>query len=125
MTTIYDSIGGAPAVAAAVDDFYVRVLGDPQLAPFFTDVDLAHLKAHQRAFIAAAVGGSEIYAGRNMAAAHAGLDISDDDFDAVVGHLVDTLAGLGVPEATIGQIGAALSPLRSDIVTAPPTELAG
>jgi hemoglobin len=125
MTTIYDAIGGAPAVAAAVDDFYVRVLGDPQLAPFFTDVDLAQLKAHQRSFIAAAVGGSELYAGRNMAVAHAGLDISDDEFDAVVGHLVDTLAGLGVPEATIGQIGAALAPLRTEIVTAPPAELAG
>jgi hemoglobin len=125
MTTIYDAIGGAPAVAAAVDDFYVRVLGDPQLAPFFTDVDLTQLKAHQRSFIAAAVGGSELYAGRNMAVAHAGLDISDDEFDAVVGHLVDTLAGLGVPEATIDQIGAALAPLRTEIVTAPPAELAG
>jgi hemoglobin len=53
-----------------------------------------------------------------MGAAHAGLGISDADFDAVVGHLVETLAGLGVPEETIGQIGAALLPLRADIVTA-------
>lgn len=123
--SIYDSIGGAPAVHAAVDDFYVRVLADPQLAPYFQDVDMRHLTSHQRAFIAAAVGGSEIYAGRDMAAAHAGLDITDGAFDAVVGHLVDTLAGLGVPGETIGQIGAALAPLRADIVTAPAEELAG
>ena len=58
-----------------------------------------------------------------MASAHAGLGIADADFDAVVGHLVDTLSGLGVPEETIGQIGSALAPLRSDIVTA--QELAG
>jgi len=115
--TIYDSIGGAPAVSAAVDDFYVRVLADPALAPFFGNVDMSKLKSHQRSFIAAAVGGSEIYAGRDMAAAHAGLDIADSDFDAVVGHLVDTLTGLGVPADTIGQIGAALAPLRGDIVT--------
>jgi hemoglobin len=115
--SIYDSIGGAAAVSAAVDDFYARVLADPTLAPFFADTDLHHLKSHQRAFIAAAVGGPEIYAGRDMAAAHAGLAISDADFDAVVGHLVDTLTGLGVPAGTIGQIGAALAPLRSDIVT--------
>ena len=92
---IYDSIGGGPAVRAAVDDFYARVLADPQLAPFFTGVDLQHLKAHQRAFIAAAIGGAEIYQGRDMAAAHAGLAITDADFDAVAGHLVDTLTGLG------------------------------
>jgi hemoglobin len=115
--TIYDSIGGSAAVSAAVDNFYARVLADPQLAPFFASTDLQHLKAHQRAFIAAAVGGPEIYRGRDMAAAHVGLDITDADFDAVVGHLVTTLTELAVPADTISQIGAALLPLRSDIVT--------
>ncbi len=117
--SIYDEIGGAGAVAAAVEEFYGRLLADPQTAPFFADVDLGKLKAHQRAFIAAAIGGPEIYAGRDMAAAHAGLDISNDDFDAVVGHLVDTLTSLGVPGETIASIGAALAPLRSDIVSVP------
>jgi truncated hemoglobin YjbI len=31
----YDAIGGGPAVSAVVTDFYERVLGDPQLAPYF------------------------------------------------------------------------------------------
>jgi hemoglobin len=121
--TIYDSIGGAGAVRAAVDDFYARVLADQRLAPFFTGTDLDRLKAHQRSFIAAAIGGPEIFSGRDMASAHAGLGISDADFDAVVGHLVDTLGGLGVDEETIARIGAVLLPLRADIVTA--RELAG
>src|SRR3954447_13881267 len=37
---IYDSIGGPPAVSAAVDDFYLRVLADPALAPFFAGIDM-------------------------------------------------------------------------------------
>ena len=65
--SIYDSIGGAAAVRAAVDDFYARVLADRRLAPFFARTDLERLKAHQRAFIAAAIGGPEIFAGRDMA----------------------------------------------------------
>lgn len=123
--SIYESIGGAGSVQAAVDDFYSRLLADPQLAAFFTGVDLQHLKAHQRAFLTAALGGSQIYQGRDMAAAHAGLEISDDDFDAVVTHLVATLTGLGVPDETIGEIGGLLAPLRADIVTTPAEELAG
>ena len=123
--SIYDSIGGAPAVHAAVDDFYKRVLGDPSLAPFFTTVDMDKLKAHQRSFIAAAIGGPEIFGGRDMGTAHAGLGISDAHFDSVVSHLVATLMSLSVPEDIIGQIGAALSPLRSDIVTVPAPEPAG
>jgi hemoglobin len=122
--SIYDSIGGASAVRAAVDDFYERVLADPRLAPFFTGTDLQRLKAHQRAFIAAAIGGPGIFQGRDMSSAHAGLGITDADFDAVAGHLVDTLTGLGVPEETIGQIGGALAPLRGGIVAAPPAEMA-
>jgi hemoglobin len=118
--SIYDEIGGAGAVSAAVDDFYARLLADDGLASFFAATDLRRLKAHQRAFIAAALGGPEIYAGRDMAAAHAGLEISEADFDAVVGHLVDTLASLGVPDATIASIGGALAPLRGDVVTVRP-----
>jgi hemoglobin len=117
--TIYEQIGGPGAVAATVEEFYARLLADPQTAPFFDGIDLSRLKSHQRAFIAAALGGPEIYAGRDMTAAHAGLDISSDDFDAVVGHLVDTLTSLGVPDDTIAAIGGALAPLRADIVTVP------
>jgi hemoglobin len=116
---IYDDIGGPEAVAATVEEFYRRLLADPELAPYFADTDLTRLKSHQRAFIAAALGGSEIYAGRDMAAAHAGLAITGGAFDSVVGHLVDTLAALGVPDATIASIGSVLAPLREDIVRAP------
>jgi hemoglobin len=123
--SIYDSIGGAPAVRAAVNDFYARVLADARLAPFFTRTDLQRLKAHQRAFIAAAIGGPKMFAGRDMASAHAGLGIGDVDFDAVARHLADTLTELGVPKDTIGQISGALAPLRDDIVTTPRAELTG
>ncbi|MGD9694861.1 MAG: group 1 truncated hemoglobin [Thermoleophilia bacterium] len=116
MASIYDEIGGAEAVRAAVDDFYVRVLGDPTLEGYFEGRDINRLKSHQRAFIAAAVGGPEIYAGRSMKEAHAGLDITSEAFDRVVEHLVATLDGLGVPAETIGTIGGALAPLKADIV---------
>jgi hemoglobin len=116
--SIYDDIGGPDAVAAAVEGFYRRLLEDPATAHFFAATDLAHLKSHQRAFIAAAIGGPEIYAGRDMSAAHSGLDIADADFDRVVGHLVETLTSLGVPGDTIATIGGTLAPLRTDIVSA-------
>ncbi|OAA18985.1 hemoglobin [Frankia sp. EI5c] len=116
--SIYDAIGGATAVEAAVDEFYVRVTADPVLAPFFAGRDLPSLKAHQRAFIAAAIGGPEVYQGRNIPAVHTPLNITNSHFDAVVDHLVAALRGLGVPAETTGQIGAALAPLRSEIVSA-------
>lgn len=115
--TIYEDIGGAAAVSAAVDGFYDRVLADPSLAPYFAGVSIPKLKGHQRAFIAVAIGGPEPYAGRSMADAHAGLDITAEAFAKVVDHLVTTLAELGVDADTIGEIGGKLVPLESEIVT--------
>jgi hemoglobin len=113
--SIYDEIGGADAVAAAVEQFYERVLGDPALAPYFADTDMRRLKAHQRMFIAVAVGGPEAYTGRSMGAAHAALNVQPEHFDLVVGHLVATLTDLGVPAETIGAIGGKLAPLKAEI----------
>jgi len=74
--SIFDTIGGAPTVSVAVDKFYERVLSDPQLAHYFDKVDMDKLKSHQRAFIAAAIGGPNVYRGRDMATAHAKLGIT-------------------------------------------------
>ena len=56
-TSIYDAIGGEPALVAVVDDFYVRVTGDPELARFFAETNMAKLKGRQVEFFAAALGG--------------------------------------------------------------------
>lgn len=117
--SIYERIGGAPSVAAAVDDFYARVLGDESLAPFFENVDVDELKSHQRLFLGTAIGGPEKYSGRGMAEAHDGLGITEEAFGRVVDHLVTTLASLGVDEDTIGEIVAALAPLQGQIVADP------
>jgi hemoglobin len=118
MASVYDEIGGADSVAAAVQLFYEKVLADPSLAAYFEGTDLSRLKRHQRAFIAAALGGSELYAGRSMADAHAGLAITSDAFDQVVSHLAQTLSELGVQPETIGAIASKLAPLKPDIVSA-------
>ncbi|MBO0512777.1 group I truncated hemoglobin [Streptomyces beijiangensis] len=117
MDTIYERIGGAPAVSAVVDLFYERVLGDPELSPYFTGADLGALKAHQRDFVGQALGATASYEGRAMREAHAPLAVRGEDFDRVVGHLAAALAEAGVDEATISTIGGALAPLKSDIVT--------
>lgn len=115
--TTYDEIGGPSAVAAAVDLFYTKVLADDSLTPYFQTADMARLKAHQRAFIAAAIGGPEIYQGRPLAAAHASLGITKEAFVAVVDHLLAALIELSVPRDVVTQIGIQLGPLEQEIVS--------
>ena len=68
--TLYERIGGEPATRAAVDRFYVRVLADPLLAPFFEKTDIGRLKSHQFAFLSQAMGGPRQYSGASMRQAH-------------------------------------------------------
>jgi hemoglobin len=118
MASIYDAIGGEPAVAAAVEDLYARILSDRALAHYFAATDMKRQKRHLRAFVAAALGGPQLYAGRDMSDAHAGMGITAGAFDGVVGHLAAALAALGVPAATIDAISGKLAPLRTQIVAA-------
>jgi hemoglobin len=117
-TTLNYAIGGQPAVMAAVEEFYRRVLADPTLAPYFAGIPLQRLKGHQAAFFAMALGGPARYRGRSMQEAHAGHGITDADFDRVAGHLVATLAALGVDGGTISRIVGHVAPLRAEIVEA-------
>lgn len=117
MTTIYDEIGGAPAVATVVDLFYQRLVADPAVNHYFAGKEMARLKAHQRALVTVALGGvSETYTGRLMGPAHAGLNITSDAFDRILIHLEAVLVDAGVAPITVGKIMAILEPLRPEVV---------
>jgi hemoglobin len=115
--SIYEAIGGEPALVAVVDDFYDRVVGDPQLNSFFAGVNMPKLKGRQVGFFAAALGGPDVYDGPSMRDAHIGRGITQADFDKIAYHLTDALAAAGVPAETIGQIAAAVTPLADEIVS--------
>ena len=55
-----------------------------------------------------------------MCQVHQGRGITSHHFTLVAVPLADTLAAAGVPDPTIEQILAAISPLRDDIATASP-----
>jgi TetR/AcrR family transcriptional repressor of lmrAB and yxaGH operons len=107
----------AAVVDAAIDGFHLRLLADEQVATIFENTDLTRLKKHQRAFVSAALGGPEAYRGRNMAAAHAHLDVTDRMFDTVADHLIASLIDVGMPLQAVPMIRRALERVRLEVVT--------
>jgi hemoglobin len=124
MPSLYDRLGGPDAVRLAVDRLFDRLVTDPELARYFAAKDVGRHVRHVRPFIAAAIGGPELYRGRDMGAAHAGLEITDVHFDRTVEHLVAVLRDLDVDDELISAVGATLEPLRALVVQAPPERLA-
>jgi methyl-accepting chemotaxis protein len=113
---MFERIGGVPAIKAAVDLFYDKVLADAALAPFFEGVNLKWLKGRQNAFFIQALGGPAVYKGRDMRSAHAHLPIAEEHFASVAGHLEATLLELNVPRALVEEVLGAVAPLAAEIV---------
>jgi hemoglobin len=119
MSSIYEQLGGAPAMQAAVENFYRRVLADEELAPFFEDVDMDKQMAKQTGFLTMVTGGPNNYTGKDMRAGHAHLvarGIGDRHVDLVIKHLGDTLADLGVAQELIQQVAAVAESVRDDVL---------
>lgn len=117
-SSIYEQIGGAEAVSAVVTELDRRLVVDSITKGWFDGMDMDLLSRHQRAFITAALGGPDHYAGRSLAAAHAPLGITDEGFDQLAVHLDVILVEFGIEHDLILQIMQAVEGLRGDVVTA-------
>jgi hemoglobin len=115
--SIFDKIGGYEAIEVVVEDFYVRVLADDQLAGFFTGTNMSRLKGKQVEFFAAALGGPEPYTGAPMKQVHQGRGITMHHFSVVAGHLGDALTAAGVPSETVTEILGLIAPLAADVAS--------
>lgn len=117
--TLFERIGGEEAVNAAVDIFYRKVLADETLAPFFETTDMEEQHKKQKAFMTFAFGGPNNYSGKDMREAHKGLvdrGMNETHFDAVAGHLQDTMSELNVPSQIAGEVMAVAGSTKSDVL---------
>lgn len=119
MSSLYEQLGGQPAIDAAVDVFYRKVLTDDSISHFFTDVDMDHQIARQKAFLTMAFGGPNQYQGADLRNAHQRLvarGLNDSHFNAVAGHLNETLRELGVAPALIDQVMSIAGGAKNDVL---------
>lgn len=103
-SSLYERLGGSAGIEELVIAFYVRVLADPELAPFFRDTSLDKLHAMQREFFTMALGGPVSYSGRPLAHVHHGRGITSKHFARFVECLMQTLEDRGVSEAEASEV---------------------
>ena len=117
--SLYTRLGGYDAIAAVTNDFLGRLASDPQLGRFFVGLSTSSLTKTQQHivdFLCQATGGPCMYHGRDMKTAHAGLKITESDWDVMVKHLIATLDKFKVSQKEKDEVLAAVGPLKADIV---------
>ena len=114
--SLFERIGGIDAVNAAVDIFYTKVLADDSINRFFKNTDMVTQAGKQKAFLAYAFGAPMAYTGKNMREAHAGMNLTEYHFNAVVGHLVATLQELNVKQNLIDEVINVCLTTKNDVI---------
>jgi hemoglobin len=117
--SLYDRLGGKAAITAVVDEFVAKVAADNRINGRFATTDIPKLKRHLVDQICAASGGPCVYTGRDMKTTHAGMRLTNADFNALVQDLVSALDKFKVGEREKQELLALLSPMRKDIVEIP------
>lgn len=95
--TAYQHVG-PDAVRIAVDQFYRRITADPDLTPYFEGVDMERLRRHQALFIGQLWGGPVHFELERLASAHTHLNIGRHHYWRAVGHLMNVITELEVPD---------------------------
>lgn len=114
--SLYDRLGGKPAITAVVDDFIGNVAADAAINKRFANANIPRLKGLLVDQICAASGGPCTYAGKDMVSAHKGMAITEAEFGALVGDLVKSLDKFKVPEKEKGELLGALGSMKNAVV---------
>jgi len=123
--SLYERLGGEPAIKAVVDDFVTRAANDPRVNFFRkgqarewkpSDADVATFKTRLVQFIGMATGGPQKYEGTDMKTAHAGMKVTNNEFNALAADLSASLNKLNVPAKEQAELLAIVETTRKDIV---------
>jgi len=114
--SLYDRLGGKPAITAVVDDFIGNVAADTRINQRFGGANIPRLKTRLFDQICEASVGPCTYPGQNMRDAHTGMKITDAEFTALVEDLVKSLDKFKVPAREKGELLSALGGMKPDIV---------
>lgn len=114
--SLYHRLGGAERIGAIIDEAIDRHATNPALAPRFRGKDLPRLKRLGTQFFCAGIGGDPTYEGRDLRSAHAGMNVSEQEFLATMDDIVAALQSHGVGPAETGEVVAILYSLKGDVL---------
>lgn len=114
--SLYQKLGGKPAIDAAVEAFYVKVLADKRINEYFANINMGKQRRKQKEFLSAAFGGPIPWQGKDLRRAHTDLELTDVHFNAVAENLQTTLEDLKVPKDLIDQVMAIAASTRPAVL---------
>ncbi len=118
--SLYRALGERAGLATLMDVFVEQLAIDPRIGERFKKTDRALLKEMLTDQLCVVSGGPCKYKGADMKNAHADMDITRADFNALVEVLQTSMDTRSVPFATQNRLLARLAPMHRDVIGAAP-----
>lgn len=116
-STIFEQIGGEPALKSSVDEFAKIILNDNRINFAFAGTNMDIFKSRLYSQLCDLSGGGCKYTGRDMHTAHSKLEITNTQFNALTEDLYKAMNKVGVSYRAQNKLVALLAPMQKDIVT--------
>jgi len=94
--SLYERLGGTEGITRIANDLVDTHMANPRISPRFAQSDVAMLKNGAATFFIAGTGGPGVYQGQDMLETHRGMNISGDEFLAVLDDALEALDKNGV-----------------------------
>lgn len=113
---VLDEFGGPAGLKALMDDFMVILLADPRMRPVFELADQQRVKDKLAEQFCVILGGDCVYTGMDMVEAHAGIEVHQADFNALVEDLQIAMDARGIPTRAQNKLLAKLAPMHREVI---------
>lgn len=113
---LYQQLGAAAGLEQLADGLLKEIEQDPQIVHHFRDTDIARFRKLLIEQFCELSGGPCTYSGATMQESHTGFQITEADFDNLVGHLIKVMTAQQIPVAAQNRLLAKLAPMYGDVV---------
>jgi hemoglobin len=116
--TLFERLGGRDGISAVVHDVMANHVANPIIGTRFLHATqtLDVLTTHAIEFFCTGLSGVATYQGRELALAHAGLNITEQEFVAALDDIMDALAKHDVGSREQGEVLQILYGMKPDVV---------
>lgn len=115
-TSLYERLGRRDGIARITRTLLDNHLANPLVNTRYAASDLPKVEQHVIEFFCAGAGGPETYTGKDMIATHKGMNVSEQEFVAVVDDAMAALTSHDIEPATRNEVLGILWSLKGEVV---------
>ncbi len=115
-SSLYERLGQRDGIARITRSLIANHMANPLVSSRYAGSDMPKVERRVIEFFCAGAGGPETYSGRDMLATHKGMNVSEQEFVAVIDDAMSALENNDIDAATRNEVLGILWSLKGEVV---------